>query len=306
MSSKSSELIYTFHASAIALGGVVNNPSRTVIPSLASVALAPTGGLGTSVVTGYDRGGVVFDTAYSAVHGEMIDEEGIYSTVAEVAIDNLTVFDRLHVDALRATVRSRRDLTTDDDPEITFHAEYFGLVVDGDEIVPELDLELFTKFPTYGKFLDEVTEGGGKKAKRHYRERFEWEDGAVFSPATQAPKTRTLKTAAPTLLAPMPLRASVARSPLPYGPGYTLSLPKFGRIRLGEVVLKPGQRRLSLLQIDFDKQESSGHTKQLKRGVQALALEAVGGSSTSTRFPDSGTMTIASVEGNGSPIWPKA
>ncbi len=304
----SSDLIYTFHASATALSGVVNNPSRTVIPSLASVALASTGGLGTTVVTSYDRGGVVFDTAYSAVRGEMIADD-VYSTVAEVAIDNLTVFERLHVDALRATVRSRRDLTTGDDAEITFQAEYFGLVVDGVKIVPELDLELFAKYPTYATFLAEVTEvipGGGNKAKKHYRERFEWTDGDILSPATPAPKLLASKTPAPMPPAPRTLRASVAKPLRSFGPGYRLSIPRFGRIRLGEVVLKPGQRSLSLLQIDFDKREGSGGlTALLQRAVQALALDG-SGSSTSNRFPESGTMTIASVEGNGTPIWPKA
>lgn len=297
----SSDLIYTFNASAIALGGVVNNPSRTVIPSLASVALAPTGGLGTTVVTSYNRDGVMFDTAYSSVRGEMIAQD-VYSTVAEVAIDNLTIFDTLHVDALRATVRSRRDLNTGDDAEITFHAEYSGLVVDGFEIAPELDLELFEKSPTYKKFLDEVTEvipGVGKKAKEHYRERFEWKEGDVPSPEELSPK---------------PLRASVAKPQLPFSPGYKLSIPKFGKIRLGEVLLKPGRRRLSLLQIDFNKNEgfpifnmsdggSTGETEGLQQQVQAFAL--IGSGSTSNTFPGSGTMTIASVEGNGTPIWPR-
>lgn len=296
----SSDLIYTFNASAIALGGVVNNPSRTVIPSLASVALAPTGGLGTTVVTSYNRDGVMFDTAYSSVRGEMIAED-VYSTVAEVAIDNLTVFDTLHVDALRATVRSRRDLNMGDDAEITFHAEYSGLVVDGFQIAPELDLELFENASTYEKFLTEVTEvipGVGKKAKDHYRERFEWKDGDVPSPEE---------------LAPRPLRASVAKPQRPFR-GYKLSIPKFGKIRLGEVLLKPGRRRLSLLQIDFNKKEgfpifnmadgdSVGETELLDQQFQSFALS---GSSTSNSFPDSGTMSIASVEGNGTPIWPRS
>jgi hypothetical protein len=297
----SSDLIYTFNASAIALGGVVNNPSRTLIPSLASVALAPTGGLGTTVVTSYNRDGVTFDTAYSAVRGEMIAQD-IYSTVAEVAIDNLTIFDTLHVDALRATVRSRRDLNAGDDAEITFHAEYSGLVVDGFEIAPELDLELFERTPTYEKFLAEVTEvvpGGAKKAKEQYRERFEWEDGDVPSPEERSPK---------------PLRASVARPQRPFR-GYKLTIPKFGKIRLGEVLLKPGRRRLSLLQIDFNKNEgfpipktadggSTGETVHLQQQFQSFALTSNGSKSTS--FPLSGTMTIASVEGNGTPIWPRS
>jgi hypothetical protein len=297
----SSDLIYTYHASAIALGGVVNNPSRTIIPSLASAVLAPTGGLGTTVVTSYNRDGVMFDTAYSSVRGEMIDRD-VYSTVAEVAIDNLTVFDTLHVDALRATVRSRRDLTTGDDAEITFHAEYSGLFVNDIEIAPELDLELFEKAPTYDKFLAEVTEviqSVGKKrtcavrkAKPHYRERFEWEDGDIPSPED---------------LAPRPLRASVARPKPPFC-SYKLSIPNFGTIRLGEVLLKPGRRRLSLLQIDFNKNEgfnmfnggSTGETEQLQQEIQSRALSG------SNTFPESGTMTIASVEGNGTPIWPKS
>jgi len=285
----SSELIYTFNASAIALGGVVNNPSRTMIPSLASVALAPTGGLGSTVVTSYNRDGVMFDTAYSSVRGEMIADD-VYSTVAEVAIDNLTVFDKLHVDALRATVRSRRDLSRGDDAEITFHAEYSGLFVDGSEIAPELDLELFEKFPTYQTFLAEVTDSDGKSAKEAYRKRFEWQE-------TDFPSFKELT--------PKPLRASVASLAKlePYRPGYKLSIAKFGKIRLGEVVLKPGRRRLSLLQIDFNKKEGDDDQGRPQM-IQPLAFMS-SASRTSSNFPDSGTMTIASVEGNGTPIWPQ-
>jgi len=47
---------YVFNASAIGLGGVLTSPKRKVIPSLASVALAPTGGEGVGIVTNYDDG----------------------------------------------------------------------------------------------------------------------------------------------------------------------------------------------------------------------------------------------------------
>lgn len=286
----SSESIYTFNASAIALGGVVNNPSRTVIPSLASVALAPTGGLGTTVVTGYNRDGVTFDTAYSAVRGELV-AQSFYSTVAEVAIDNLTVFGTLHVDALRATVRSRRYLNSDEEAEITFQAEYSGLVIAGVDVAPELDLALFERTPTYEKFLAAVTEDG-KKAKPEFKARFEWADSDVTSLDARSPK---------------PVRASVAMPQHPF-PGYRVTVPKFGKIRIGEVLLKPGRRRLSLLQIDFNNKEDFPVFDMAADGGSAGPIRSFALAKTddngSTNIPLSGTMTIASVEGNGTPIWP--
>jgi len=71
---------YVFNASAIGLGGILTSPKRKIIPSLASVALAPTGGEGSSVVENYDEGGIAFDKAQSTVWGS--SRGNIFSTVA--------------------------------------------------------------------------------------------------------------------------------------------------------------------------------------------------------------------------------
>src|SRR5436309_13821209 len=77
---------YVFNASAIGLGGVLTSPKRKVIPSLASVALAPTGGEGSSIVTNYDDGdGISFDRAETRVWGSS-HSGNIYATRADVMV----------------------------------------------------------------------------------------------------------------------------------------------------------------------------------------------------------------------------
>ena len=165
-----SEVSYAYHANALGIGGVIHHPTRKVIPSLAATVLAPTGGLGSSVVTEYDQDGVSFTTAYSMVRGD-IDSNGDFRTDAEVTIDNLDIRDTLHVDRMRATVTSLRNVN-EDEANITFHAEYSGVFVGAYEIVPHLDLDLFTVCPTFDTFLAYVA-----RDRVTYADRFNWNEG---------------------------------------------------------------------------------------------------------------------------------
>src|SRR3954447_2085574 len=94
---------YVFNASAIGLGGVLTSPKRKVIPSLASVALAPTGGEGSGIVTNYDEGdGISFDYAETRVFGTS-QPDNIYATRADVTINNLNVLNQLQVASMWAS-----------------------------------------------------------------------------------------------------------------------------------------------------------------------------------------------------------
>src|SRR3954447_11786237 len=101
---------YVFNASAIGLGGVLTSPKRKVIPSLASVALAPTGGEGVSIVTNYDDGdGILFDRAETHAWGSS-HSGNIFATRADVVVNNLDIFEQLQVESMWASVTSIREV----------------------------------------------------------------------------------------------------------------------------------------------------------------------------------------------------
>ncbi|HYO76237.1 MAG TPA: hypothetical protein VE010_07205, partial [Thermoanaerobaculia bacterium] len=132
---------YTFNASAIALGGYFTRGGRQIlVPSLASVALAPTGGEGWANVTNYDQDGIAFTRAESRVSGYETSRN-FFTTYSDIYITNLSVFDTVRVAMMHAAVTSTRDTNCPAD-EATFqlHASYRGIEIDGYEVVPEIDI----------------------------------------------------------------------------------------------------------------------------------------------------------------------
>src|ERR1041385_6266365 len=157
---------YVFNASAIGLGGVLTSPKRKVIPSLASVALAPTGGEGMGLVTNYDDGdGITFDRAETRVFGMQngkspfaANGDGVYATRADVLVNNLNVFGELQIKSMWASVTSIREVKDGEvkDQKFTFQAEYLGVYVNREEIDIPVDTKVFDDNPSYDAFVKEL------------------------------------------------------------------------------------------------------------------------------------------------------
>jgi hypothetical protein len=283
-----SDVTYSFHGSAVGIGGVLGGPTGTLLPNLPSVAIGPNGGIASSVMGYYNQGGISFSSAQSVVTGEKISDVE-FLTVAEVNIHNLIVFGQLDIRFLRAMVTSRRILPADE-PEITFHAEYDRVKVGGKQILAELDTDLFTHNPTYGRFLKAVGSEASLADRQKYEKRFSWDGGVAM---TTPP--------------PQMLRASLLQEAKQHGTanafrrsGYTVPVRNFGKLRFAEVLLKPGHRRLTLLQVDIDRARRVEIDQVDNPETELLSLD-----SGFELLPQSGTISIASVEGNGTPIWPR-
>ena len=261
---------YAFNASALGLGGVLTSGSvRTTIPSLASVALAPTGGEGSSVVENYNCHGISFTRAESRVFGTDLSE-GVYTTYADVYITNLTIFDRLRIALMGATVTSTRNV---ENGESLFEVRvtYRGISAEGNEVIPVLDYNLCNA-PTYGDFVNALN---GEVDR--YADSFGVQPAALRSALQATPAQEPL---AGTLVSDyrIPADCGIVRS------GSAIVVPGIGRAHFGEFLFKPGRRRVNLLRLKLGAFEEG-----------AVALEAVG---------DGGDLTAGSVEGNGTPPIP--
>lgn len=272
-------MTYDYNASALAFGGVLKNAdgTTTTIPSLASVHLAPTGGRGTAEVSDYSKYGVSFSTARSTVFGV---ESGnrTFTTGSDVFITDLNLFGRIQAAILQTNVTSTREVSagsTNFDPDgshFTVHAMIRGLVIDGVEVIQELDLTL-TGAPTYQEFADKIRIGA----------------------------TTTEETALDVLTANVqPIRGSFIGEPL-YRPtnegvprrGVSLPVPNLGKVHLGELVVKPGQRRVNLLRIEFGPPEEENNGNESLFALSDPSIAPIGGSA-----------TILSLMNNGAPSWP--
>lgn len=281
-------MTYDYNASALGLGGVLKNDdgTTTVVPSLASVHLAPTGGEGSTEISNYNKDGVSFTTARSSVIGY---DSGYrtFTTRADVYLTNLNLFGRVQAAILQTSISSTRDIfeeeaiTTQSNPDnarFTMNSMIRGLVIDGVEVIPELDLELCS-CPTYEQFTNRI---GGDYVST-YAEQFGVEQATLQNVLTTNVQ---------------PIRASFVKT-LQYTPtgnfgprnGFKLPVKNFGYVHFGELVVKPGRRRVNLLRFEFD---------------SALAYwEGIGEEPPSlSSSPSAGSMTVLSQDSNGSPSWP--
>lgn len=275
---------YHYHANALGLGGVLKDDRdvTTIVPSLASVALADSGGEGFVEITNYDKDGVSFSHASCRVLGY---DSGYktFTTSSDVYITNLNLFGRVKAAILQTSISSTREvtgeMTTESNPDkacFSMQSMIRGLIIDGVEVLPQFDNEL-CGWQTYAQFEKEYAKRPGVTATGL----------AIPESATQ------------------PIRASFVQAlaaPTPIGrQGFKLPVANFGTLHFGELVVKPGNRRVNLLRIEFDSMLQDPVERMAIGGTEVQDLSDAGGPATS---PSSGTMTMLSLGGNGVPSWP--
>jgi hypothetical protein len=288
---------FTYNASAVAAGGVINKTdgSIVVVPSLAPVALSPSGGEGTTTVSDYKSETLSCTSAITSVRGWQTIGTNQFTTETEVFITNLRVLDVLTIGMLRATVKSTRTFEESapgsDDHEFDLHAEYQTVLVKGAnqqwrEVVPRIDVSM-KSVKRYGhirNLLDETLAGNPNLVPcppSKLLAGFNTDDEVAFKEhlAIGRPLLGALVDEVEEKLPPaglVPIR----------GKHNKLVIPGVGIAKFGELMLKPGRRRVNLLRISFGEIDPSV--------PQPEATETYSG----------GALTIASVEGNGSPLWP--
>jgi hypothetical protein len=159
-------------------------------------------------------------------------------------------------------------------------AEFRGIRIGDEEIIPSLDIDLCNA-PTYLDFANMV-----QGRLTDYAAAFGHEPGAL----EDAVRTRK------------PVRGTLANAVhgrklgLIKREGTAIRVPTLGKIHLAEFLFKPGRRRVTLLRLELDKNGIAPPGF----GDSDVQNFAPGGFSS----PDSGDISLASVEGNGSPIGP--
>lgn len=287
---------FTYNASAVAAGGVIrkSDGSTVVIPSLAPVALSPSGGEGITTVTDFTSPTLSCSSAYTRVYGRQTGEKE-YTTETEVIITNLQVLDVLTISMLRASVKSTRvveETPGDDDHEFDVDASYQGVMLKTAsqwcEIAPRIDMsiknlkryqQVENLIPDRNTVAQELVNQSEKKLR------------AVFD-------TTDLDTLKDHFASKRPLLGALVDEVRPNVESREMALihrhhnklviPGIGAVKFGELMLKPGRRRVNLLRFSFDPNELASPVPQPE------SISEYSG----------GSLTIASVEGNGSPLWP--
>ncbi len=262
---------YTFNASALGIGGrYVQGGQEIVVPSLASVALASTGGDGSTEVGEYKSEAIAFKSARSQVSGHC--KGSVYTTRSEIVIEGLSIFSKVSVVRLKAVVKSTRDASRPEE-EGTFEveAEYEGVMAD-DCVVEPLVYDKRHCNATYRHHHQQVMSSRGPSLAA----------GGVRSDSSaergDSVRTSVVKALPVQILPDTGLETD----------GNVLIVPGIGRIYFGELLVKRGKRRVSLMRVELGPKDGD------ERLMAATPYVA-----------DSGMLSIGSGDGNGEPIWPR-
>jgi hypothetical protein len=271
---------YTFDASVLGLGGYYERDGeQKLVPSLASVVLAPSGGEGWSSATNYDDGDIAFTHAESRVRGYRTSDD-YFTTISDIYLTNVRMFDKVRIALLQATVTSTRNLSRDvDEAEFQLQALYRGIDVEGNEVIPAVDVEVC--HASYNRLLDNA-------------------NSALTAGTTTALQPLTRQDPVRSSIV-HDLKHTASEDVLKKHGKNVLEVPGFARLKFGELIAKRGRRRVNLLTFDFNRFVAeeppvNGESKAIVRTAMARAAR-------DGRL-SSGSVTIASVGGNGEPIWP--
>ncbi|HEX7155089.1 MAG TPA: hypothetical protein VF618_26695 [Thermoanaerobaculia bacterium] len=228
------ELPFAFHANALAVGGLFTKPRREVISSEGSMVLAPTGGGGSVTVENYNyRNLITCDLIVSSVTGNF-DDDGVYRTAATVQLAHFNAFNVIRASLIQATVFSehrREDHKRNDDSHISFRAQFLGLTINNVPVEPELDLDLYNQHPTY----DALRRALGDR--RDLRQTLAHVD-----------ENHTLRSS---LIRGMSKECDNGKRGLQRD-NFMVKVQGFGRVYLGEVLVKKGRRRLNMIRVELD------------------------------------------------------
>ena len=209
---------HLFHASALAVQGRADDHE---IVTQAAVMLPESGGSLSQRVENFDDGVVRFAEAISEVSG--VEANGVAITTSTVTIRNVEVMNVIHADriVLRATARQAIG-----DAEATFSyagSRIDGLTVRGEPVGVVIDTRRFDRAPTFAAFRSAV--------------RGERDGGAIERPGSISDS----------------IVRSINLASLGTTKGYALPIDGVGTLYLGNVIVKPGERRLAMIRLDMGK-----------------------------------------------------
>ena len=246
---------FLFHGFAVALEGHIRAPFDEIIPVQATSALPETGGYGSARVDNFRFREIVSCTAaYSQVAGAK-SEKGSYDTLATVTVENLNILNMVTADRIVARVASKHPDDPDVEPSVIPLGSYFeNLRIAGQSVELDLATDTFTKLDTL-KSMREAYE-----KDENFRNEFD-----LLSLTGKGPDIPdTLRKYFPScgiqkqaaiperkgIIACSLVRNLVSRGNLPRY-GHIIALRGFGIVRLAELKMSQGLRRITMLQVEL-------------------------------------------------------
>lgn len=290
---------FAFHANALAAGAVIERGQViATTPSIGSVVLATAGGEGRTAVSNYFSEELELANAETRVAGRRFvvrdprtgKEETRFTTWTSVLMQGVNVFGRVQVGEMGLSLSSTRGFEDSDDHDFDIFIWFRDVRVDGKklEIVMDDALMKMKRYDDLKAFVKEK-KTAASVAKRH---------DAGGEELTTAVGNRK------------PVRVSLVQAIRGWESDSlaTIRVPRLGIFRFGELMLKPGQRRINLIRATFGDRKETLEAVQLeaprRRSAAASRMEEAPEDPSSTNGPTGGSMNLGTGEGNGIPIGP--
>src|SRR5271155_1256720 len=251
--------IYLYNAHGYGFGGRIDRPFQHVLDVHAGPPLPTEGGYEVSRKDNFRLNETIsYTAAHTVLSGSRNEKDGSYTTLASSTIEGLNILDMVTADRIVARVASKQ-LITDDEPTITPIGSHFeNLRIAGCPIHAELDADLFNRFGTFTAFKEAYE---GNQAEREamqrvflwgkpkfdvpdfLRERYNWFAGDKF-PASKGIVLCSLVKGITSCCG-----HELCGELKVYG--NVIVVPQFGKVYLGEVMLKQYEREVTMLRVDL-------------------------------------------------------
>lgn len=147
--------MYFYHGQAIALGGRIwkndapEQQHALKVPQ-GSCALEITGGSSSADAPSFNCSGISFQSARSEVSGEETRANGlsVYTTKASVVIKNLNIRDVLIADAVEAQIRAEYRVGDYEASTVIYGSHFDNLKIQGRPVTLDLSDEMLHQYPT--------------------------------------------------------------------------------------------------------------------------------------------------------------
>ena len=275
---------FAFNASALAAGAVIERGTAvTTLDSLGSVMLTPTGGEGRGSVTSYFSEELELAHAETRVSSHRFFEknrdgksEEKFTTYTSVLMKGVNVFRRVNVGEMGVNMKSTRGFENNDDHEFEIVIWFRDVVVDGKKIRIKIDEKLMSL-----RRYDDLTAFVGSQQTA----------AATLAKRCEAHPDRLTETVRGRKPVSVPLVESITG--WEHEALATIFVRGLGTFRFGELMLKPGQRRVNLIRATFGPRRNGAEADPAPQDEDPTPWG-----------PSGGSMTLGSGEGNGIPIGP--
>jgi hypothetical protein len=253
--------IYLYNAHGYGFGGRIDRPFQHVLDVHAGASLPTTGGFEVSRRENFRLNETISYTAvHTVVSGSRNEKDGSYTTLASSTIEGLNILDMVTADRIVARVASKQFID-DPEPTITPIGSHFeNLRIAGCPLEVELDTDLFNRFGTFDAFkkaykgdqqyrdrMQSVFLWGKPKFEvpDFLRERYNWFAGDEF-PESKGIVLCSLVKGFKTYCGEFKDNCGALKV---YG--NVIEVPQFGKVYLGEVMLRQYERQVTMLRLEL-------------------------------------------------------